>query len=327
MATAPFSAPHSVKLWQLNGTDYQPQRGLGVRTETRFSTWTPLNHQQSNLQLFEERVTLVQRWFDLWTDSQRKHLLDSLFSRCSKSQLKSSRLSCLGFYPSTSCPSCPLWTSAARLNRIPAYELVLSGVKAGVTVVLYDHRGTLPALLLQPHHPDHAHLSSALNTMQELRLFIQKLKRNLEADRLLEETQQMVLGCPSLREGSRRLVITQEATLLRCPDGQIPDSLKIYEQVGDVCLFLFNDALMLTRRNVHHTPFTVSHRSTHTFLASVALTSLSIREITHTRYVHHAFILESPSRSWVCATERGGERECFLSALRLAVKSVLRGHQ
>nr|XP_015802154.2 epithelial cell-transforming sequence 2 oncogene-like [Nothobranchius furzeri] len=929
MATAPFSAPHSVKLWQLNGTDYQPQRGLGVRTETRFSTWTPLNHQQSNLQLFEERVTLVQRWFDLWTDSQRKHLLDSLFSRCSNSQLKFCRdrlvetvpvtrvdftavlprflslhimsflspmdlcrtaqvswhwrvvseqdclwagrcirrgwflpytpggkefgawknhyVSCVStldwltpreaseLYGTLNRPSLgvteeeeerrkekrirqrirdvlqeekrslmrnrrpwgsnttsegargpgrskvSLWSSltwqsktdesssfspspdggqgslqksagtsdgawdpsAALLllvsSRIPAYELVLSGVKAGVTVVLYDHRGTLSALLLQvegavsgqpaqrvgllapggteevyllqdcslsertlltpghrdfwerlctwvlptregggmdifcplaasasgaallqnlstltglevraplglatgsfqnilsewssgaglegqqraapalqyvsdgilqawcrqaewmeqvleelrrtlesqlrqtslqargralghflweeirldkicvskelsdaltegltalteqeetrpveflsnflltwrneethrtntgedpspavrcvntsdysqivldrrhsvvqelhhseclyvrrlssilkvyqeplsaalnsnrailsytdiqiifspvtglvqlnrvfqadlqvrlqqwgveqcvgdvfvklcsnlsiytnylnnystalrtidkcreakpafraflkrmdrtlsshmlslqelllcpawriqeyvtllqalcvntqPHHPDHAHLSSALNTMQELRLFIQKLKRNLEADRVLEEMQQMVLGCPSLREGSRRLVITQEATLLRCPDGQIPDSLKIYEQVGDVGLFLFNDALMLTRRKVHHTPFTVSHRSTHTFLASVALTSLSIREITHTRYVHHAFILESPSRSWVCATERGGERECFLSALRLAVKSALRGHQ
>nr|XP_046223461.1 epithelial cell-transforming sequence 2 oncogene-like isoform X2 [Oncorhynchus gorbuscha] len=34
-------------------------------------------------------------------------------------------------------------------NRIPAYELVLCGVRVGVVVVLYDHRGTLQALLSQ----------------------------------------------------------------------------------------------------------------------------------------------------------------------------------
>uniref|UniRef100_A0A8C5GDP8 F-box domain-containing protein n=1 Tax=Gouania willdenowi TaxID=441366 RepID=A0A8C5GDP8_GOUWI len=39
-------------------------------------------------QLFEERVNLVLHWFDLWTDQQRKHLLHSLLSRCSRPQLK-----------------------------------------------------------------------------------------------------------------------------------------------------------------------------------------------------------------------------------------------
>lgn len=48
-------------------------------------------------------------------------------------------------------------------------------------------------------------------------------------------------------------------------------------------LFLFSDALVLTRRSVRHTPFTLAHDSTHTFLASVALSCLAAREITHTR--------------------------------------------
>lgn len=48
-------------------------------------------------------------------------------------------------------------------------------------------------------------------------------------------------------------------------------------------LFLFSDALVLTRRMVHHTPFALAHRSTHTFQASVALASLAVREITHSR--------------------------------------------
>lgn len=135
--------------------------------------------------------------------------------------------------------------------------------------------------------------------------------------------------------------------------------VRTYEQVSDVGLFLFNDALVLTRRNVHHIPFTLSRRSSHTFLASVALSSLAVREITHTRCeflpstrpglqkinppvvgnltfvlkmassadVRHAFVLEGPRRSWICATEQGEGRERFLSVLRSAMNSALTGHQ
>ncbi|XP_076579684.1 epithelial cell-transforming sequence 2 oncogene-like [Chaetodon auriga] len=194
---------------------------------------------------------------------------------------------------------------------------------------IHEYVTLLQALSVHTHpgHPDHTHLSSALNTLLRFREFTQKLKRNSDRDRLMEETQQMIQGCPDLSEGNRQLVITQDAALLRSPDEQIPDSLRTYEQVADVGLFLFNDALVLTRRNVHHTPFTLAHRCTHTFLASVALSSLAVREITHTRYVSHAFVLEGPCRSWVCATERGEEREHFLSVLRSAITSALTGHQ
>lgn len=39
-------APHSVKRWQLGGTDYDPQP-----SQTLFSSWTPLNHKTGNLQV------------------------------------------------------------------------------------------------------------------------------------------------------------------------------------------------------------------------------------------------------------------------------------
>ncbi|XP_070786926.1 epithelial cell-transforming sequence 2 oncogene-like [Enoplosus armatus] len=199
---------------------------------------------------------------------------------------------------------CPVW-------RIQEYVTLLQALS------LHTH----------PGHPDHTHLSSALNTLLLFREFIRKLKRNSERDNLMEETQRMIQGCPSLSEGNRQLIVTQDAALLRSLDEQIPDSLRTYEQVSDVGLFLFNDALVLTRRNVHHTPFMLAHRSTHTFLASVALASLAVREITHSRYVNHAFVLEGPCRSWICATDRGEEREHFLSVLRSAINSALTGHQ
>ncbi|XP_030265745.1 epithelial cell-transforming sequence 2 oncogene-like [Sparus aurata] len=187
----------------------------------------------------------------------------------------------------------------------------------------------LQALTVHTHpgHPDHTHLSSALGTLLRFRGFIQKSKGNAERERQMEETQQMIRGCPSLSEGNRQLILTQDAALLRSPDEQIPDSLRTFEQVSDVGLFLFNDALVLTRRNVHHAPFTPAHRSTHTFLASVALCSLAVREITHSRYVSHAFVLDGPCRSWVCATESGEEREHFLLVLRSAIDAALTEHQ
>lgn len=43
--------------------------------------------------------------------------------------------------------------------------------------------------------------------------------------------------------------------------------------------------------------------------------------------VSHAFVLEGPRRSWVCATARGEEREHFLSVLRSAIDAALAGHQ
>uniref|UniRef100_A0A4W6E392 Coiled-coil domain containing 28A n=1 Tax=Lates calcarifer TaxID=8187 RepID=A0A4W6E392_LATCA len=186
---------------------------------------------------------------------------------------------------------CPVW-------RIQEYVTLLQALS------LHTHAG----------HPDHTHLSSALSTLLRYRAFIQKV------------TSTYVIQI-NLSEGNRQLIITQDAALLRSPDEQIPDSLRTYEQVSDVGLFLFNDALVLTRRNVHHTPFTLCHRSTHTFLASVALASLAVREITHTRYVCHAFVLKGPCRSWVCATERAEERDHFLSVLRSAINSALTEHQ
>uniref|UniRef100_A0A3Q3FK35 Coiled-coil domain containing 28A n=1 Tax=Labrus bergylta TaxID=56723 RepID=A0A3Q3FK35_9LABR len=153
-----------------------------------------------------------------------------------------------------------------------------------------------------PGHPDHKHLSSALNSMLRFREFIQK----------------------NLNEGNRQLITTQDAALLRSPGEQIPDSLRTYEHVSDVGLFLFNDALVLTRRNVHHTPFSLAHQSTHTFLASVALCRLLMCSSVD---VSHAFVLEGPCRSWVCASGREEEREHFMSVLRSSIKSALKGHQ
>lgn len=57
----------------------------------------------------------------------------------------------------------------------------------------------------------------------------------------------------------------------------------MYEHVSDLGLFLFNDALVLTEKSVSHLPFSLAVKTTHNFLASVALHCLNLKEITDTK--------------------------------------------
>ncbi|KAM9435238.1 F-box only protein 16 isoform 1-T1 [Clarias gariepinus] len=61
---------------------------IGSKMETKRSSWTPLNHHLSNSHVFEERRNLVGKWFDMWSDSQRKQVLQDFFCRCSMAQMK-----------------------------------------------------------------------------------------------------------------------------------------------------------------------------------------------------------------------------------------------
>ncbi|XP_028908339.2 F-box only protein 16 isoform X1 [Ornithorhynchus anatinus] len=58
----------------------------GPKMQTKRSTWTPLNHQLMNDKVFEERRVLLGKWFDKWTDGQRRRVLTDLFDRCSLAQ-------------------------------------------------------------------------------------------------------------------------------------------------------------------------------------------------------------------------------------------------
>ncbi|XP_004848478.1 F-box only protein 16 isoform X2 [Heterocephalus glaber] len=68
---------------------FAPPKSIeGPKMQTKMSTWTPLNHQLLNDRVFEERRALLGKWFDKWTDSQRRRILASLLERCSLSQQK-----------------------------------------------------------------------------------------------------------------------------------------------------------------------------------------------------------------------------------------------
>ncbi|XP_063296876.1 F-box only protein 16 [Pelobates fuscus] len=65
-----------------------PKNTDGAKLQTKMSTWTPLNHQLMNDKVFEERGSLLGKWFDKWSDAQRRRILCDLFERCTISQLR-----------------------------------------------------------------------------------------------------------------------------------------------------------------------------------------------------------------------------------------------
>nr|XP_020034150.1 F-box only protein 16 [Castor canadensis] len=68
---------------------FAPPKSIdGPKMQTKMSSWTPLNHQLLNDRVFEERRALLGKWFDKWTDSQRRRVLTGLLERCSLSQQK-----------------------------------------------------------------------------------------------------------------------------------------------------------------------------------------------------------------------------------------------
>lgn len=53
-------ALHSVKRWQLAGTDYQPAAGdCSPRSGKHLSSWTPLGHKAANQQVKKRRCFCV----------------------------------------------------------------------------------------------------------------------------------------------------------------------------------------------------------------------------------------------------------------------------
>ncbi|XP_030577317.1 F-box only protein 16 [Archocentrus centrarchus] len=59
-----------------------------AKMQTKLSTWTPLNNPRANSKVFEERRGLLAKWFDRWSDSQRKAVLQDLVLNCSMEQLR-----------------------------------------------------------------------------------------------------------------------------------------------------------------------------------------------------------------------------------------------
>ncbi|XP_044147657.1 epithelial cell-transforming sequence 2 oncogene-like [Bufo gargarizans] len=174
-----------------------------------------------------------------------------------------------------------------------------------------------------PEHSDRKDLNSAILQLKQYKDYIGQLKAGLEKDTELTHIQKMIQGCPNLIEANRHLIYMQDVALLRCANEVISASLRIYEHISDLSLFLFNDALVISSRHISYTPFKRTSKTSYQFMASVSLPRLLVEDIADTKYVKNAFRLQGPKRQWICSTVTEEEKFTWLSACQRAIHASI----
>uniref|UniRef100_A0A2K6GHT8 Epithelial cell transforming 2 like n=1 Tax=Propithecus coquereli TaxID=379532 RepID=A0A2K6GHT8_PROCO len=202
---------------------------------------------------------------------------------------------------------------------------------------------TLPELLLYPsrrfeeyinllyalrlhtpaEHVDRGDLTTAVDQIKKYKGYLDQMKQNITMKDQLSDIQRIIRGCPTLSEVNRYLIRIQEVAQLHCCDEEISFSLRLYEHIRDLSLFLFNDVLLISSRGTSHTPFERTSKTTYQFIASVALHRIFVEDIPDSKYVKNAFILQGPKHEWICATEVEDDKFLWLSVLQNAIKSSM----
>ncbi|KAF5920081.1 hypothetical protein HPG69_014449 [Diceros bicornis minor] len=182
--------------------------------------------------------------------------------------------------------------------------------------LLYALRLHTPA-----EHVDRGDLTTAIDQIKQYKGYIDQMKQNINMKEQLSDIQRIIWGCPTLSEVNRYLIRVQDVAQLHCCDEDISFSLRLYEHTRDLSLFLFNDALLVSSRGTSHTPFERTSKSTYQFIASVALHRLLVEDISDTKHIKNAFILQGPQCEWICATEVEEDKFLWLSVLQNAIRS------
>ncbi|XP_041354002.1 epithelial cell-transforming sequence 2 oncogene-like [Gigantopelta aegis] len=204
---------------------------------------------------------------------------------------------------------------------------------------------TLPELLLQPMrriaeyvtllswfelntphtHPDREDLANAVATLTELNRGIRECKLRIERAHQLVMWTKKIINCPALLEANRYLVKHQDAAHLKPPEDSVVPENRVYQHIGMFGMFLFNDALLITRRTSKHIPFSRAVESLYKFEASVGLARLVISDIPDSKYVKNAFRMETPKREWVCSTETPEQKLNWISVMEQTIRGVVVG--
>ncbi|ERE84206.1 epithelial cell-transforming sequence 2 oncogene-like protein [Cricetulus griseus] len=173
-------------------------------------------------------------------------------------------------------------------------------------------------------HTDRGDLTTAIDQIKKYKDYIDQIKENIKMREQLSDVQTIISGCPTLSEVNRYLIKIQDVVQLHCCDETMDFSLRLYEQIRDLSLFLFNDVLLITSRGTSHTPFERTSKTTYQFIASMVLPSMLIEDIPDSKYIKNAFILQGSKCEWICATEVVDDKFLWLSVLQTAIRSSMK---
>ncbi|XP_052238389.1 epithelial cell-transforming sequence 2 oncogene-like [Dreissena polymorpha] len=175
-------------------------------------------------------------------------------------------------------------------------------------------------------HQDRADLANAIETLTELDRCIRECQVRMERDRELIELQRKILNCPALLEANRYLVKHLDVNQHNPPkkNSDIPE-LQFFQTAATYGLFLFNDALVLTRRTSKHFPFSRAIEHNYKFEASISLGRLRIHDMPDSKDLTNSFKMENPKQLWYFSTETAEEKHNWVSLVEQSIRSHLQG--
>uniref|UniRef100_A0A670XYS8 Epithelial cell transforming 2 like n=1 Tax=Pseudonaja textilis TaxID=8673 RepID=A0A670XYS8_PSETE len=140
-------------------------------------------------------------------------------------------------------------------------------------------------------HADHEDLATAIKQMKQLNDYIDQ----------------------QLLKANRYLIMVQDVAQLNCSQR----TNLLYEHTHDLRVFLFNDILVISQRNISYKPFERTPKVTYQFLATIMLHQLQIEDIPDSKYIKNALLLQGPKQQWICSTDE--DKFVWLSALQKAI--------
>lgn len=174
-------------------------------------------------------------------------------------------------------------------------------------------------------HQDRVDLADCLNTLTELDRCIRECKLRMERDREMIELQRKIQNCPALLEANRYLIKHLDVCGLNPPKSSDIPELKVYQHFSMNGLFLFNDALVITRRTSKHFPFSRAIEYNYKFEVSVALGRMRVHDLPESKAVKNGFKVETPKQQWFFATETEEEKFNWISLLEQSIRGAMQG--
>lgn len=174
-------------------------------------------------------------------------------------------------------------------------------------------------------HVDRKNLTQAIAKFKDLDSLFRQYKERLEREKFLQDLQKRIINCPVLAEKSRHFVREEDVILLSTPGigKHVKPEFRVYQQVGDLGLFLFNDALVVTTLTFKFVPFQRLVQRNYKFQACLTLKRLQVENLADSKYVKNAFTIVSPKKLWFCQAHSWEQKFQWISVLESSIISAL----
>jgi len=172
---------------------------------------------------------------------------------------------------------------------------------------------------------DRKNLAQAIAKFKDLDSLFRQYKDRLEREKFLQDLQKRIINCPVLAEKSRHFVREEDVILLSTPSIgiQVKPEFRIYQQVGDLGLFLFNDALVVATLTFKFVPFQRLVKRNYKFQACLTLKKLQVENLADSKYLKNAFTIVSPKKLWFCQAHSWEQKFQWISVLESSIVAAL----